>query len=46
MESRPRTISQRKRIARRKLKLRSDKRQQLGIPPKAKGWMGKFKIGW
>lgn len=43
MESRPRTISSRKRIVRRKLKMRSDNRPQLGIPPKGKGWVGKRK---
>jgi hypothetical protein len=44
MDSRPRTISARKRIVRRKLKIRSDKRPSLGIPPKGKGWVGKRKV--
>ncbi len=41
MNSRPRTIAARKRIVRRKIKLRSDKRPKLGIPPRGKGWVGK-----
>mgnify|MGYP003385337234 CR=1 FL=1 len=43
MNSRPRTIASRKRIARLKVKIRSDKRPQLGIPPRGKGWVGKRK---
>jgi hypothetical protein len=44
MNSRPRTISARKRIVRRKLKLRADNRPSLGIPPRGKGWVGKRRV--
>lgn len=41
MESRPRTISARKRRVRRKEARRAGNKPQLGIPPKGKGWHGK-----
>ena len=41
MNSRPRTIASRKRIAARKAARRAGNRPQLGIPPKGKGWVGK-----
>jgi hypothetical protein len=41
MNSRPRTISARKRRVKRKEARRAGNRAQLGIPPKGKGWHGK-----
>jgi hypothetical protein len=41
MESRPRTIAARKRIAARKAARRAGNRPQLGIPPKSKYFIGK-----
>lgn len=44
MNSRPRTIASRKRIAARKAARRAGNRPQLGIPPKGKGWIGKRRV--
>lgn len=41
MQSRPRTIASRKRIAARKAARRAGNRPQLGIPPKSKYFVGK-----
>ena len=41
MKSRPHTKAQKKRMAKLKKKVRYGDRQQLGIPPKGKGWVGK-----
>lgn len=41
MNSRPHTVASKKRIKRRKLKLRSENKPKLGIPPKGKGFVGK-----
>jgi hypothetical protein len=41
MQSRPRTVASRKRIAKRKDDRRAGNKPQLGIPPKGKGWVGK-----
>jgi hypothetical protein len=41
MESRPRTVASRKRIAKKKADRRAGTKPTLGIPPKAKGWVGK-----
>ena len=39
MQSRPRTVASRKRIARGKAARRAGNKPQLGIPPKRKGWV-------
>jgi hypothetical protein len=41
MQSRPRTVAARKRIAARKAARRAGNKPQLGIPPKSKYFVGK-----
>ncbi|MFO0878677.1 MAG: hypothetical protein U0840_15150 [Gemmataceae bacterium] len=44
MNSRPRTVASRKRIAKRKADRRAGNLPPLGIPPKGKGFRGKYRV--